>query len=361
MELQQKPDFEKVLKRFEAWWRCEILDRPPVSIGVKRRKPGKPYPPKKQYATLRERWMDTERRLDCFEAGLEGVEYVGDSFPWFNPNLGPEITGTLFGCELEFTEGTSWASPVARNCRQIIGMKPNFENVYWRKVREMTEQSLQRGAGRWITGLTDIHTNGDLLASLREPQSLAMEMADDIDAVAAACQYVTDLMPAIYEDLYKLIAAAGQPASTWVPAPYRGKMYVTSCDFICMISPAMFRRTILPCLVREMKYLDVNIYHLDGPNALPHLDDLLAIPELNGIQWIYGAGKGPASKWPDVYRRVQKAGKNLQIVCESIEDAEKIMEILKPEGTWFCVGQSYPHDVAEAFVQHVERWGAKRE
>ena len=29
MELEYKPDAPKVLDRFEAWWHCEIVDRPP--------------------------------------------------------------------------------------------------------------------------------------------------------------------------------------------------------------------------------------------------------------------------------------------------------------------------------------------
>ena len=32
MKLETKPDFEKALERFEAWWQCEIIDRPVVNI-----------------------------------------------------------------------------------------------------------------------------------------------------------------------------------------------------------------------------------------------------------------------------------------------------------------------------------------
>jgi hypothetical protein len=35
--LHCKPDFEQVMSRFEAWWQCEIIDRPPVTIDVYRR------------------------------------------------------------------------------------------------------------------------------------------------------------------------------------------------------------------------------------------------------------------------------------------------------------------------------------
>ena len=51
---------------------------------------------------------------------------------------------------------------------------------------------------------------------------------------------------------------------------------------------------------------------MDGPGQLPHLDLLLSIPELKGIQWIPGDGQPNITKWPEVYRKIRKAGKLVQ-------------------------------------------------
>ena len=59
--------------------------------------------------------------------------------------------------------------------------------------------------------------------------------------------------------------------------------------------------------------MDYAIYHLDGPNELPYLDDLLAVPEITGIQWVPGV-QGPVTsddKWLPVYQKIQAAGKNI--------------------------------------------------
>ena len=96
---------EKILQRFDAWWQGEILDRPPVTLSVK---PTRPYRgPVSRHATLRERWLDAEFNVESAIAGMERIDFAGDSFPVFCPNIGPEITATLFGCELEFGEHTS--------------------------------------------------------------------------------------------------------------------------------------------------------------------------------------------------------------------------------------------------------------
>ena len=358
VQLEHKPDCEKVLARFEAWWQCELVDRPLVTMSVKPPKPGPAFPVKK-HATERERWFDFEYILDRLEASLPHRVFFAESFPMYMPNLGPEVCSTLFGAGLEFGPATSWSVPVAKNCADILKMKPDFGNVYWKAIQRATDLSLARGRGRWITGVTDLHTNGDLPASLRDPQHFAIDMAEDLDTATAAVEHVTEFFAAIYDDLWGRIRAAGQPSTTWAPTLHAGRSYVTSCDFICMISPAMFQRAILPSIVREMRFLERNIFHLDGPGALRHLDALLAQPELDGLQWVYGAGNGPARKWMDVYKKAQAAGKCLQINCENLADAEAFIPELKPGGVWFIVGGAYTLDEAKGFVKKLEKWAAR--
>jgi hypothetical protein len=140
---------------------------------------------------------------------------------------------------------------------------------------------------------------------------------------------------------------------------HHGRTYVTNCDFICMISTRMFEDAVLPSILREMRYLDRNIFHLDGPGALRHLDTLLSLEELDGVQWVYGAGRGgAAARWIDVYRRIQSAGKCIQLLCEDLNDAKAVAEHVRPEGVWFCPGGTYSREEAEAFVAWAARWAA---
>jgi hypothetical protein len=125
-----------------------------------------------------------------------------------------------------------------------------------------------------------------------------------------------------------------------------------------MISPEMFERAVLPSLVAEMRSLDRSIFHLDGPDALRHLDRLLEVPGLHAVQWVYGAGNGPATRWIDVYRRIQAAGKGVQVIAGDLAEARAVAEQIRPEGAWFHIGGSYSRDDAEAFLQEMERWAS---
>lgn len=359
MELTTKPDYEECMARVEAWWDRQLIDRPPVTIHVRPERPAREVA--SRHASCRQRWLDVEFAVDRAEAAAEAGVFLAENFPKYMPNVGPEVCATLYGAELEFTEDTSWSIPCLDNIRDVLNMRPELETPYWKTIRQMTDVSLARGAGRWITAVTDLHTNGDLLAALRDPQQLALDCADDLEGVRLACRHVTPHFKIIFDDLRGRIAAAGQPCSTWGTAIGRGTMYYASCDFICMISPKMFAETILPVIEWEVAQLDHSIFHLDGPGALKHLEALLAIPALDAIQWVYGAGGGKAADWIDVYRRVQAAGKGVEVCAVDLDDARAVMQHLAAEGVWFSVGGGYTRDEAESFLADLRRWaGGKR-
>ena len=356
MELSTVPDFPKILERFEAWWQCEIIDRPLVSLSVPRtREPAKLA--RKDYPTLRDRWLDFDYAIESMEASLEGQVFAGDSLPVYYPNIGPELCATCYGCELEFSEGTSWSIPIAESCQDVLDLECDLDTFYWNWQRAATDASIERGQGKWITGLPDLHTNGDLLASLLDPQQLALLYADDPAGIDAACAHVKDHFALMYDDIYRRIAAAGQPSTSWTPTVHAGPSLVLQCDFICMISPADFQRTILPLLEYEIAYLDRVIYHLDGPGALVHLDALLET-DLSAIQWVYGAGQGHARDWLDVYKRIQAAGKGVQIFAEDFAEAKLLAEHLRPEGAWLCLNRQVQLDEADAILKWAESWAA---
>ncbi len=358
MQLERKADLEKVLQRFDAWWNCDMLDRPLLTIPTKATK--QPKLPEKQHASPREKWFDLEYRIENFEASLEGAVFLAETVPSFQPDLGPDLAATLFGAELEFGEKTIWSKPTVASCREIIQRQPDLENEYWTAVRKLTDLSIERGAGKWLTGITDLHASGDAVAALRGMYEICLEIADDVDAVRAACDHISRFYPMMYNDLYQRIAAANQPITTWTPILDTKRANMVQCDFICLIGPEMFQNAVLPAIVEEMQFLDRCMFHLDGAGSLAHLDTFLELDEMNALQWVYGEGNGPSTKWMDVYKRAQQAGKALQLTPEDFDAAKAMAEQLRPEGVWFCFETSPPQDRqdVEAFIKWLESWAA---
>jgi 5-methyltetrahydrofolate--homocysteine methyltransferase len=84
-------------------------------------------------------------------------------------------------------------------------------------------------------------------------------------------------------------------------------------DFSYMISPAMFEQFVLPDLAVCCNRLDYAFYHMDGKGQIGHLDMLLSLDRLRGIQWIPGDGATPPEQWLPLLKRIRDGGKLVQL------------------------------------------------
>lgn len=358
--LRCKPDLPLTKRRFAAWWEGAVIDRPPVSLHVQVRPPTPPAPrPAGAPRSRREAWLDPEHALAWTEAALAARAFVGDEFPMAFANVGPDLTATVFGCELEFGEGTSWAQPVVHDeegWRRLLERAPDFTNPYWAFIERAMDLFIERADGRWIVGLPDLHGNYDILVALRGPENVCLDTVECPELLREVGRHVRASFVAGFERLYRKVAAAGHPCTTWTTMLHGGPAYVPSSDFWCLVGEDYAREAVLPDIRFEMAPLERSIFHLDGPGALRHLGLLLEVPELDAVQWVYGAGNGPAAKWLDVYRRILAAGKSVQVLAETPEDALACARALPPEGVWMQVGQGFTARAeAEAFLRAIAK------
>jgi 5-methyltetrahydrofolate--homocysteine methyltransferase len=115
-----------------------------------------------------------------------------------------------------------------------------------------------------------------------------------------------------------------------------------------MLSPKLFDEFVLPHVEEQCERLDRVIYHLDGPGQIPHLNSLLKVERLDGIQWVPGAGEElqgndcGSQKWIPLYRKILEAGKLLVLYMPR----EKVIPMLKALGSrkvlvqTFCVSET---------------------
>lgn len=354
MPIEGIEDWEKRLDRLDAFWEAQILDRPVVRVPVPKAKPVRPLP-QKRFAGHRDRWMDFGYNAEWHLANVLNTDYLGDALPCVFPNLGPEVFSAFFGQELEYGEHTAWSAPILKDWADADRLKFSTDNFYWKKVLEYTDVLLEAGQGRFYVGMTDLHPGADALAAFRDPAELCMDMILHPEEVKKMLERITQTFFGVYDTYYQRLAGAGQAICSWMSFCSRRKWAIPSNDFSCMISKEMFDETFLPGVIQECRHMEANIYHLDGPNALRHLDSLLAIKELQAIQWVYGAGKGQACDWLDVYRKCQAAGKGL-LLDIGVEELDFVIENLKPEGLNIGITNATSCAQAEAIIQRVAQW-----
>jgi hypothetical protein len=348
-------DWEMRLKRQDAFWNGEVIDRPCVVIEFPRKEPVCSIP-ESRHATPKERWMDAEFQSQRVLTEVQNTVYMGDALPTKYPNIGPDFFPTLYGGEVIFEETTSFIKPFLTNWADADNLTPSREHPYWKKMEELYVAYLEVGKNTFYTGWPDLHPGADCLVGLRGPQNLAIDLFDEPEAVKKMLERVTADFLRVYDHYYNKLTVAGQACTGWPGIVSTRKWHVPSNDFSYMIGPEQFDEFFLEGLRRECDSMEVNLHHLDGPGCLNHLDSLLTIESLSAIQWVWGAGNGEAVDWIDVFQRIQAAGKGIQLCHVAPAHLQVLMDTLRPEGVWLEVAGVKSEEEATALLNKLKQW-----
>jgi hypothetical protein len=356
LDLQCMPGADRAMQRVDAWYHCQIIDRAPVRFmahnafldtGV-------------DYSQLspedrKARWLDVEYQIGLFEESIEGRTFHGETFPIFWPNLGPNVYAAFYGVELEFGEVTSWSEPIVRDWGDVDSLKLDMHNVYFSKIEELTRHALDRCAGRYLVGYTDLHPGVDCAAAWRGMDQLCLDMVDSPQQVKwLAEQAITDF-EAVYDHFDAMLKAHGQPSSSWMGIPSFGRMHIPSCDFAALISPRFFEEYALPILEREVKTMTHNVFHLDGKGLARHLDMILSVPEVHATQWVQGVGDDqPIMQWVPFIKDIQ-AREVPVIVDLRKEELDDFMATMDPEGLFVWIAAESEEEEL-ALLDRIETW-----
>lgn len=325
---------KKIQQKYMEYWNRENHNRPLVSIVGTDTYELQGF----RHDNLKERWFDTDYVIAKVNKTLENTYYGCEAYPMFFPDLGPDQFAAFYGTELAFGDTTSWALPNYGDVEteEIPEFSMDKNGKYYQKLMELMKAMLENGKGRYFTGLPDIHPGADCLVSMRGPQQLCIDTLESPEFIIDRTKKLFPGFRQVIEDFYEITREYQTGSTNWMGVWHPEKWYVTSCDFSCMISPDMYEELIVPELLMEIDYLDASIYHLDGPDALKHLDRLLKIEKLKGIQWVYGAGAPTASHWLETIQKIQDAGKIVHIEVKP-EELEFMLQNVKPEGVLFQV------------------------
>jgi len=358
-----KPDWDKTQQKFLEYWSRENHDRPliniqaPISIKQQEINRGlQAERERKLYKNHEEKWLDMDGLILEGRERLHNTFFGLESFPMLWPNLGPDIFGATFGADIVFEETTSYSVPFIHNAEQFGKLAFDPKNTWWQKMLQMTDALIDDAKGDYLVGITDLHPGADGLVSLRGPEGLCMDLFDSPEKVKEGIDRLYAPFIEQLDTLYKKTSQCQRGTSNWMSIWHPEKWYVTSSDFIGMISEAMFEEFIAPELEMEINSLpQKSIFHLDGPGALKHLDRILEIPNLAGVQWVYGAGQPTAKHWIPTLKKIQAAGKNI-LVNAYAEDLDVLLREIKPEGVMYYVeGESSATlEDAHALIKLVE-------
>ncbi|NPV53617.1 MAG: trimethylamine corrinoid protein 2 [Firmicutes bacterium] len=339
-----KRDWGEAKERFIAWWNHSSIGRPMLRIIARRSHPMEPIEPVQPPKDPEALHLDPERLVKEMRNFCRTHIFMAEAFPSVDLNIGPGSMATYLGSEPNFAWDTVWYTPCVReNWRRHGPLKYDVDNHWWKRHVESVKRAKELADKDMLVNIPDIVENVDILAAMRGPQEFCFDLVDEPELVKDYIHQIDELYFRYYDVFYDIVAdddgsSSYTAFSIWGP----GKTAKLQCDFSALMSPKQFREFVQPSLRKQCKRLDYSLYHLDGPDAIKHLDALMEIDELDALQWTPGAGKpdGGSELWYPIYDKAKSAGKSLWIgisdgtVEDWIEKATKLVNRYGSDGLY---------------------------
>ena len=307
-----KPDWKEAEARMRDWWAGKRTDRVVASVyapktGVSR-KPAREGLPNK--------YTDFETTVYNFESELESTFYGGEAFPCYWIYHGPVPMSAYFGGEPNFRNDTVWYKPLYDSWDSAKTWTFDPGNKWWQMVLRLTRLSLERAGGRYLVSGSGLCGIADVIANLWGVESMLMQITSDPGLISDLLGRMIVSFKKMYDELYEITRRHQDGYFDWPLLWAPGRLCTLQNDISCMVSPRTFREIFLEEIRQEARHVEYALYHLDGPDAIKHLDALLDIEELRLVQWSPGAGaSADPMDWLDLFRRIQSKGRKVWTYC----------------------------------------------
>jgi hypothetical protein len=353
MSLAWKENLETALRHHADWWKHEGLvvvssALPQCASREVLEDPGDAPDP--DFFYTQPGWRARENHFQ-----LARSRFPVDTLPIASVDTGPGSLSLYlnYNCTPGFTWETVWFEPgLACDEPELYGgLRFDPTTRWWHLAEELLRTQTALGQGKYLTGCMDLVENIDIVAALRYPQTLMVDLVDRSAWVEEKVWEVNQAWIEAYERIYALIrdeqgGAAFGAFHLWGP----GKTAKVQCDTCAMFSKRMMKRFVIPALTAQCDYLDYSMYHLDGHQCIQHLDLLLDIESLDAIEWTPDpqVPSGGSPRWYELYRRILAAGKSVQAIGVRPEELEPLLEAVGGKGMY--IQTSLPDEEAEAWA-----------
>lgn len=355
-----KPDWPVAQNHFVQWWNHEGLV---VWLTARLATPREPIPQPSPNLNPEQAWFDAAQRISWSEYNLAWTEFLADSFPQADIQIGPGSLATFLGAEPKIDWNTVWYQPCIEDPDTFGQIHFDPVDNHWLELHlAFIDEALRRSHRRWLVGIPDLIENMDTLAALRGDNHLFFDLIERPDWVYDRLGEINEAFFQVYDIFYDRIkdnrgGSIFDPFNIWGP----GKTAKVQCDISASLSPRMYRRFVAPHLEAQCKWLDNSLYHLDGTTCLQHLDTLLEIDSIDAIEWTPQDQSQPTGGnpcWYDLYRKIKSAGKSVQVIGVQNEELVPLLDAIGPQGTYVMMNEGRSLDQAEKLMKAIEPYRA---
>jgi hypothetical protein len=370
MTCSWKDNWETTKEHFIGWWKHDdlILCGTPLPLAEPRQPVADPgEAPDITYYYTRPEW-----KARWNHHRLAHQTFPAEVLPVANTDIGPGSLALYMGGEAVLADDTVWYKPMIdpgtlRTQKFVGGLRTQKfdgapplrfdpESPWWRIQEATLSACAELARGKYAVGCPDIIENIDIVAALRDPQTLLMDMIERPEWVLEKVEEVNQAFFEAYDRVYDIIKMEDGSSvfgafRLWGP----GKVVKVQCDASAMFSPRMFDRFVTPALTDQCEWLDCSMFHLDGHQCIPHLDLLLAIEPLDAIEWTPDpqVPSGGSPTWYPMYRKILEAGKSVQAIGVKPEEVLPLLDAVGGKGMYIMT-TFYDEAHAEQLAKAVE-------
>ncbi|PNV60576.1 hypothetical protein C0033_18855 [Clostridium sp. chh4-2] len=318
-------DYKRLSDDYEKWWNKE-LDRPIFNIVLKN---GPQFTRGELLEFVYDLNLPAEEVMKLYEKQFSAQDFLADGFPFFYVRT-TGLLGVFMGQEYEVSpaNGTVWYK----------GMETDPENMHfqvdknhpmYRRMMELNVKFQDYFKGKAVLGGANLGGVCDVYHSIRGMENTIYDLSDYPDEVKAGMNEIHDQWMMVQKELLNVIDPGINHGYThWTGILTKVPYDMIQADLAFLVGPDDYREFIHPLIVKEAQAFERSMLHLDGPGFIKHMPDILGIPELNGVQWIPGAGAAPVGEWDEFYDMVDASDKLLQVFIEKPEEIPMIETIV---------------------------------
>lgn len=303
-------DYARLRNTYDLWWKGE-LDRPIVPIVIDNAPSPKPLP--LRFETAWDKSVSPKELIGAHDEYLSRHEWYGEAFPALKTEaFGPGAMAAFLGCAPVGKKDTVWFEAPGKDIPiEELHFEPDDANPNLRRVLNIYEAAMEKWQGRVVVGMVDMGGILDVLSSFRGSENLLMDLYDAPDEVHRCIDELQKCWFYYYDKINALMGDSASGYTQWFPLYGAKPGYILQSDFSYMIGPDMFDEFVAPELKSSAARLTNAVYHLDGMGEIPHLDSILKINDIKGIQWVPGAGAPESMKWDELLLKILNSGKKL--------------------------------------------------
>ncbi len=335
-----KEDLQESKERMSTWWDHESTDRPVISYNILDGSGAERavIAASALNFELAKNYDGINPILDTFENDSDNLIFGGECVPSYFPNYGPGIMASVLGVTPEYKSGTMWfhrPTDVKDIISVLESVKLDANNEWYMRLKRTTEIAAKRGAkNNYCVSMTDLGGILDILVSFLGPQTIIIQMRRNPELINTCRSIIMEKYLKVYDELQDIINKYVDGCNSWLNVWCPKRYYTMQCDFSVMLNPKYFEKFVLSDIIEQAEHMDYAIWHLDGPEQLKFVDDIL--PHVTGIQWVPGVKPGVpqdgAEDWMPLYKKIQKAGKNIQMMILDHALIPHVYKKLDPKG-----------------------------